>query len=597
MVPAAPDGCPPGTPSRGAGSGDRVGPEVLAQSVRDADRAVRLQVRLEECGVSAGHAQPGAVECVNQLRPGVRGGPIAQVHAAGLKVGVVRAGADLEPPADPGGPGLEVVALGLGKADVGGAALDGPIRQLERLEDLLRVAGQPLELVVAVGGMDELDHLDLVELVDAEQAAGILAGRAGLAPEAGRVGGVVDRERVRRQDLVAVDVGDRHLRGRDQVKLVALDGVHLVLLVGELPGASSRGGVDQERRPQLGVAVVPGELEHEADERALQPGAGTGVQDESRAGELGPALEVEQVEPLGDLPVGRRRLRGARLAPAADDRVVLGPLPVGDRWMRQVGDEQQVPLDGRLELGELGVEGVDPRREARHPRLQRVARLALAGAHELAELLVALVALGADAVRLRLDRPTAGIRREDPVDRLGRLALAGDGLPDGLRVVADEGDADHVARVPAAAASRRRVATNARSSEASSQPARGPLGRARKAAYRAANAWPVGRPRSRAASKTAPCRTSPVHDADVASRSPRSARKLRCSAVRSVTASGKLSWTSTLARSGAYAASQARAARARSSRSARSASESGAPFSASALATRSVPGTWSRNAR
>ena len=70
--------------------------------------------------------------------------------------------------------------------------------------------------------------------------ARVLAGGAGLAPEARRVRGVADRQLVRLEDLVAVEVGDRDLGGRDQVELVAGHDVHLVFLVGDLAGAASR---------------------------------------------------------------------------------------------------------------------------------------------------------------------------------------------------------------------------------------------------------------------------------------------------------------------------------------------------------------------
>ena len=63
-----------------------------------------------------------------------------------------------------------------------------------RLEDVLGVAHELFVLVVRLLGLDELDHLDLVELVHAHEAARVLAVRAGLAPEAGRVGGELDRQ-------------------------------------------------------------------------------------------------------------------------------------------------------------------------------------------------------------------------------------------------------------------------------------------------------------------------------------------------------------------------------------------------------------------
>ena len=82
------------------------------------------------------------------------------------------------------------------------------------------------------------------------------AGSARLAPEAGRVGHVPDRQLVRLDDLVAVDVGDGHLGGRHQVQLVARDDVHLVFLVRDLPRAARGCRVDDGRRPDLGEAVL-----------------------------------------------------------------------------------------------------------------------------------------------------------------------------------------------------------------------------------------------------------------------------------------------------------------------------------------------------
>ena len=49
-------------------------------------------------------------------------------------------------------------------------------------------------LVARVLGLAVDEHLDLVELVDAEDAARVLAGRAGLAAEAGREARVAERQ-------------------------------------------------------------------------------------------------------------------------------------------------------------------------------------------------------------------------------------------------------------------------------------------------------------------------------------------------------------------------------------------------------------------
>ena len=62
--------------------------------------------------------------------------------------------------------------------------LQHPVGQLEPLQHRFGVAGQELVLRFAVVGTGEPDQLHLVELVHPDQAAGVLARRAGLAPEA-----------------------------------------------------------------------------------------------------------------------------------------------------------------------------------------------------------------------------------------------------------------------------------------------------------------------------------------------------------------------------------------------------------------------------
>src|SRR5450756_3243163 len=66
--------------------------------------------------------------------------------------------------------------------------------------------------------------------------------------------------------------------------------------------------VDHEGRQNLGVAVLSRmEIEHEVDERPLQPCAESPVEGETRPGDLCPAREIEDVQTLADLPVRPRR--------------------------------------------------------------------------------------------------------------------------------------------------------------------------------------------------------------------------------------------------------------------------------------------------
>ena len=94
---------------------------------------------------------------------------------------------------------------------------------------------------LALLGAAEAHQLHLVELVHADQPARVLARRTRLAAEAGRAGATATGSAAAVEDLVAVDVGDRHLGRRDEVEVVRADVVQLVGELGQLPGAGHRG--------------------------------------------------------------------------------------------------------------------------------------------------------------------------------------------------------------------------------------------------------------------------------------------------------------------------------------------------------------------
>src|SRR5207237_7857325 len=157
----------------------------------------------------APYEEAGAVQRVPDLRPATALGLEADVDAAAAEVGVGRAGRDLAVLSLSRQPDLEVVALGGAEADVAGAALDDAIRQLEPLQDRLRLAHHRLQLVVPLGRRRQLHQLDLVELVVAKDALHVLAIGAGLATVARREGGVAPRQRSLRQHLAAMQRAQR----------------------------------------------------------------------------------------------------------------------------------------------------------------------------------------------------------------------------------------------------------------------------------------------------------------------------------------------------------------------------------------------------
>src|SRR5215213_8577982 len=357
--------------------GDRIARQVRSEHLRDANRSIRLLVRLEAGGDDPGESEPRAVQRVDELRLCAGFRAEADRHPAGLVVAEVRARAHLEPALDAGRPHLEVVLLRLDEAHLAGAHQDDAISQTEALEEELGPFRQPLECGRRLVGLLEEHHLDLVELMHAEDAAGVLAGSPGLAPEAWGVGGVADRKLVGVEDLVAVQVRDRHFGSRDEVQIVARHDVHLVFLVGYLAGPGGRRRVDDGGRPDFGHAVLAGvDVEEPVDQRALERGSGSLVDRKARAADLRPASVVDDVERFGELPMRlsgpRRRIRcrvSADLFAGLLDGQQLAPRPNGDVRLfaadghvrvGRIRDAQQEIVDLRLDGRELGVDRGDP---------------------------------------------------------------------------------------------------------------------------------------------------------------------------------------------------------------------------------------------
>src|SRR5206468_7690154 len=118
------------------------------------------------------------------------------------------------------------------------------------------------------------------------------------------------------------------------------------------------------RWPDLGHPVLAGvDVEEEVDQGPLERRAGALVDRESRAGDLGAARVVDDVQIRGDVPV-----RSA--APAATvDRELLAPRPDrdirlltadGDVRVGGIRDAQEEVLDLRLDDGQVGVDRLDP---------------------------------------------------------------------------------------------------------------------------------------------------------------------------------------------------------------------------------------------
>ena len=294
--------------------------------------------------------------------------PEADVRPPRLEILKIAARRHFQPFVDARRPHLDIVALGRGKAQIGGAEIEHPVGQLQQLQHLFGVLQQGFVLVVAGFRQHEFHHFHFVELVQPHQALGVFAVGAGLAPEAGRVGGVVNRQVLAAQHLVGEQIGHRHLRRGDEEEVFALDVVHVVFQFGQLAGAEHRLPVDQERRKDFGIAVLfDVQIQHEVDQCAHQFGAESGEIDKKRAGYFGAAGEIDELEILPQFPVRfRLEIECGNLAPALDLDIVLFAGAHRHGRMRDVGDADLNVVQLAFDLLDALIHGLDLRADLTH---------------------------------------------------------------------------------------------------------------------------------------------------------------------------------------------------------------------------------------
>ena len=203
------------------------------------------------------------------------------------------------------------------------------------------------------------EHLRLVELVDADDAAGVLAGGPGLAPVAGGPAHVALGPGGQVEDLVGVVAGQGHLGGAGEVEVVGGQVVDLVAVGAQEAGAAHDLRGDEGGGGHRGEAVGDGGVQGGRHEGQLQAHAPALEVVEAGAGDLGAAAGVDDVQALADRQVvgGLEALGGEVAGPAAlvaQDDVVL--LAARGRPLDEVGElaGQVVELGGGGRGGGLG---------------------------------------------------------------------------------------------------------------------------------------------------------------------------------------------------------------------------------------------------
>src|SRR5262249_32371930 len=146
-------------------------------------------------------------------------GTITDVRAPGLKCFEVRAGSDLAASMLPRQPDLNGAGLGGGESHVTGTERYGTIVQAQPLHGDLRGRRERLKPVAGGLGPRELHDLHLLELVLTDDPANVLAVRPGFATETRRVRGHLQRKARGVESLIAIEIGERHFGGGDEIKL------------------------------------------------------------------------------------------------------------------------------------------------------------------------------------------------------------------------------------------------------------------------------------------------------------------------------------------------------------------------------------------
>ena len=276
--------------------------------------------------------------------------------------------------------------------------------------------------------MAEREHLDLLELVRAEDAARVLARRAGLAPEARREPAVAQRQVVLGQDLAHVQRRQRDLGGADQEQLGRRSRPRRPARgrLGEEARADERLLAHQHRRHdgREALAARACRARTARSRRAAARRRRAGRRSASRRARA--ALHVDhrpgQLEVVARLEVELRLAAGRHVRTIS--RVLLAHA-VGGALVRQVRQRRACAVSN----SRVGLAQRAPRAPSRRvAQLGRAAAISAAASRpaRLASPIAcaARVALGAQLVDLRLQRAPALVEREHLVEQRRRPRAA-----------------------------------------------------------------------------------------------------------------------------------------------------------------------------
>ena len=197
--------------------------------------------------------------------------------------------------------------------------------------------------------------------------------------------------------------------------------VQVILELGQLTGAEHGIFLDHEWGVLLGISLTDVQVEHPGDQGTLQARPCSAEHVETRAGDLHPLLEVQDVQCGSQIPVGfRLEVEFGDLTHTPQHHVLTVILPVGRARIRDVGDTRQDGIQLFLGSPQGIIELADVLPHAAH-RFDLC--LPLSRVLGFPNFLRHSIALGFEALRLLDGLAALAVQLQDLVDRC-RVILA-----------------------------------------------------------------------------------------------------------------------------------------------------------------------------
>ena len=295
------------------------------------------------------------------------------------------------------------------------------------------------------------DHFLLLELVDAVNASLLNAVGTLLLAEAGAVAGQGQGQLGAVQGLVNETADHGVLRSADQVQVLTLDLVHHGIHFGEGHNALHHIAVHHERGDDIGEALVDHKIAGVSQNSFVQAGNVAQQIVEAVAGNAACSIQVNAVKAFHDVNMVRDGIiRHNRIAKALYFHIVAVVRADGHTGVNHLRDGVHDVADLVLQLGFLGFQLFQAVSLCGHLLLDLLGFGGLAGvlfslAHQHADLLGKLVAVGAQGVTLANGGAVLGIQIDDLVyqRQLGILKLLFNVLLDLIGVLTHKTNIQH----------------------------------------------------------------------------------------------------------------------------------------------------------